>query len=75
MNPRRTLMCPGTVESSEAPKWTHRVKGDVDGFPRTSGASEVDLSMPPANWITKGKLTGRPLNLVLGRRASWRFVL
>ena len=66
MNPRQTLMCPGTVETSEAPKWTHRVKGDVDGFPRTSGPSEVDSSMLLANWITKGKLIGRPVVLPRG---------
>ena len=64
---RRSAWC--SLTGSEAPKWTHREKGDVDGFPRTSGASEVDSSMPPANWINKGKLIGRPLNLVvLGRQ-------
>ena len=62
---RRSAWC--SLTGSEVPKWTHREKGDVDGFPRTSGASEVDSSMPPANWINKGKLIGRALNLVLGR--------
>ena len=65
MGRRRSAWC--SLTGSEAPKWTHREKGDVDGFPRTSGASEVDSSMPPANWINKGKLIGRALNLVLGR--------